>query len=68
VAVDVLTEIHIDRPRAEVAAHASDIDHTTEWYENSSRPSSSAAPDPRSWYSSRTRASGYRGSGAVAVK
>jgi hypothetical protein len=28
------TEIDIDRPRAEVAAYASDLDRTTEWYEN----------------------------------
>jgi uncharacterized membrane protein len=34
VAVDVVTEIEIGRRRAEVAAYASDIDHTTEWYEN----------------------------------
>jgi hypothetical protein len=33
-AVDVRTEIEIRRPRAEVAEYASDIDHTTEWYEN----------------------------------
>lgn len=33
-AVDVTTVIEIDRPRAEVAAFASDIDRTTEWYDN----------------------------------
>jgi uncharacterized membrane protein len=33
-AVDVTTEVEIDRPRAEVAAFASDLDRTTEWYEN----------------------------------
>ena len=32
--VDVTTEIQIDRPRAEVAAFASDPDHTTQWYRN----------------------------------
>jgi uncharacterized protein YndB with AHSA1/START domain len=31
---DVTTEIEIDRPRAEVAAYASDLDSTKEWYEN----------------------------------
>ena len=32
-AVDVVTEIEITRPRAEVAAFAGDIDYTTRWYE-----------------------------------
>lgn len=32
--VDVVTEIEIERPRAEVAAFASDPDHATEWYRN----------------------------------
>jgi uncharacterized protein YndB with AHSA1/START domain len=33
-AVDVVTEIEIARPRAEVAAFATDFDNTTRWYAN----------------------------------
>jgi hypothetical protein len=34
VPVDVVTSIEIGRPRAEVAAFASDPDNTTRWYQN----------------------------------
>jgi hypothetical protein len=37
VAVDVQTEIVIDRPRAEVAAHAADPGNATSWYRNIKR-------------------------------
>lgn len=33
-AVDVVTEIAIARPRGEVAAFAGDLDNTMRWYEN----------------------------------
>jgi len=33
-AVDVITEVEIARPRAEVAAYAADPEHASEWYDN----------------------------------
>ena len=35
--VDVVTEVEIARPRAEVAAYAADPDHATSWYRNIER-------------------------------
>ena len=43
-AVDVLTEIEIARPRDEVAGYAGDVDNTTSWYENISSVEWETAP------------------------
>jgi hypothetical protein len=37
VPADVLTEIEIARPRADVAAYAADPDNVTDWYESIER-------------------------------
>ncbi len=43
-AVDVLIQIEIARPRDEVAAYAGDVDNTTSWYENISSVAWETAP------------------------
>ena len=58
-AVDVVTSVEIDRPRAEVAGFAADPDNATAWYANiktvewlTSPPlavGSQLASSPRSW-------------------